>query len=203
MKYIFNGFIMLFSFYIILLTFNEQTTLLTYFILILLEWLLILVGKPLIRQGVFGNFYRKGSLGKEDGPYGTIHIKTIEKDLNKISAQGFEQLIIDLYQAKGYEVEGILGQASGTYLLAKRKKELIAICIKYQAEAEEVSWKEMTEAVYEEMKAYKATRGIVITNSKFQNYHIKEARPRRTQLMDRDLLIPFVKEGILLSRKNN
>lgn len=203
MRYIFNGFIILFSFYIILLTVNGQATLSTYIILILLEWFLILIGKPLVRQGVFCNFYKKGSLGKEDGPYGTIHIKTIEKDLTKISYEGFKQLILDLYQAKGYKVEEFLESDSGTYLMVRRNKELLAVGMSYQSGAEEVAWKEMTAAVYDKMKVYKATKGIVITNSKFENYHIKEARPRHTQLMDRDLLVPFVKEGILLSRKNH
>lgn len=203
MKHIFNGFIMLLSFYIVLLTVNGQVTLSNYFVLILLEWLLLLVGNPLIRQGVFGPFYKKGSLGEEDGPYGMIHIKTIEKDLTKITDEGFKQLIIDLYQNKGYKMEYLLEDDLGTYLMVRRNKELLAIGISYQSEGEEVAWKEMTEAVHAKMKAYKANRGMVITNSRFQNYHIKEARPRRTELMDIDLLIPFVKEGILLSRKNH
>lgn len=202
MKYIFNGFIMLFSFYIIFLIFNGQASPLTYFTLILLEWLFILVGKPIVRQSVFSPFYRKGSLGEEGGPYGKIHIKSIKEDLNKIGVEGLKQLIVDLYEAKGYEVACILEEETGSYLLARRKKERVVIGVKYKAETEEVAWKEMTEAVSEQMQEAEATRGIVITNSKFQNYHIKEARPKRTQLMDYDLLVPFVKEGILLSRKN-
>lgn len=202
MRYIFNGFIMLFSFYIIFLIFNGQANLFTYLTLIILEWLFILVGKPVVRQSVFSRFYRKGSLGEEDGPYGKIHIRSIKEDLDKIGVEGFKQLIADLYEAKGYEVECLLEEEIGSYLLARRKKERIIIGVKYKAEAEEVAWKEMTEAVSRQMQQAEATRGIVITNSRFQNYHIKEARPKRTQLMDYDLLVPFVKEGILLSRKN-
>ncbi len=204
MKYIFNGLIILFSSYIILLIFKEQATPLTCFILILLEWLLILLGKPLIRQSTFSGLYRKGSFGEENGPYGEIHIKSIEEDLNKIGDKGFEKLIADLYQTKGYEVECIPEEDEvGIHLVAKRKKEVIAICIKYKADIDGVSWKETTQKVYEDMKIYKANKGIVITNSKFQNYDIKEARPKHTQLMDYHLLVPFIKEGILISMKNN
>ncbi|ADZ82728.1 restriction endonuclease [Cellulosilyticum lentocellum] len=203
MKYIFNGLIMLFSFYIALLIFKGEANTLTYFTLIFIEWVLMLIGKPFLRQSTFSRLYKKGSLGDERGPYGKIHMNSIEEDLNKVEAKDFDKLIADLYQTKGYEVECIpKSEQMGINLIARRRKEVVVICTKYRTEIDADSWKEAVQGVSENMKHYKANRGIVITNSKFNNYDIKEARPKHTQLIDYHLLVPLIKEGMLINLKN-
>lgn len=204
MKYIFNALIMLFSFYIALLIFKGEANTLTYFTLIFIEWVLILIGKPFLRQSTFSRLYKKGSFGDERQAYGKIHMNSIQEDLNKVEAKDFEKLIADLYQTKGYKVECIpKTEQMGINLIARRKKEVVAICTKYRTEIDAGSCKEAVQGVYENMKLYKANKGIVITNSKFNNYDIKEARPKHTQLMDYHLLVPLIKEGILIKLKSN
>lgn len=110
--------------------------------------------------------------------------------IDKMSGEEFEDFLAKIYRKKGYKVIQTPHSSDyGADLIIT--KSGYASCIQAKRYSSNVGSKAIQE-VQASLNYYKASKGIVITNSKFTPNAIKLAKANHIQLIDRNALISLM-----------
>lgn len=185
MKNIINAMVVLLSLCIALLVGMQQLSLGTYFILIGVEYLAVLMLNRGFRKATYHFFKPKGAFGVENKHYGVVHLESLEKDLEQMEPIAFEYFIRDLLRANGYQAKTTPSTKDfGADVIAKKGQEVLAVQVKHRNSSD---WSVSNDAVQQavaSMAIYKADRSMVITNGIFTEHALKQALPNQTLMID-------------------
>lgn len=193
MIWIMNAIVVLFSICIALLIGMHQLSLGTYFILIGIEYLAVLMLNTGFRHATRNFFNRKGKFGVDNKHYGVVHLESLEKDLEQMDPIAFEYFIRDLFKASGYQAT-ITPKAKdfGADVIAKKGKEVLAIQVKHRNSSDWSVSNDAVQQVIAAMAIYKANRSMVITNGTFTEHALAQALPNDTLIVDGKQLYKMV-----------
>lgn len=185
MMWIMNAIVVLFSICIALLIGMHQLSVGTYFILIGIEYLAVLMLNTSFRNATRNFFNRKGKFGVDNKHYGVIHLESLEKDLEQMDPVAFEYFIRDLFKSRGYQVT-ITPKAKDFWadVIAKKGNEVLAIQVKHRNSSDWSVSNDAVQQVIAAMAIYKANRSMVITNGTFTEHALAQALPNDTLMVD-------------------
>ena len=193
MRYIFNGMVILFSCYIIgIIIKGDQNTLMC-FSLFFIEWFIIILCKPKLRKLTFMKLHRKESFGEEGKTYGVIQNTQVEEVMQKIQLNPFKDLVIDLFKAKGYQVEETkIGEEEGV-LIATKGEMLLTLKLQHRLEND---WFVSEDILQQVDKSLPRGKKVIITNGRFTRHTIKQAKLSHIELINGNKLIGMIREEI-------
>ena len=182
---IINAMVVLFSIGIALLIGMQQLSLGTYFILITIEYLAVLMLNASFRKATRIFFKRKGTFGVENKHYGMLHLESLNKELEQMDPIAFKYFIRDLFRASGYRAK-IMPKTKdfGADVIAKKGKEILAIQVKHRNSSDWSVSNDAVQQVVAAMANYKANRSMVITNGIFTEHALAQALPNATLMID-------------------
>lgn len=185
MMWIINAVVVLFSACIVLLIGVQQLSIGTYFILIGIEYLAVLMLNRSFRNATYNFLKRKGKFGVENKHYGVVHLESLDKDLEQMDPIAFEYFIRDLFRANGYKaITTPTTKDFGADVIAKKGKEVMVIQVKHRNSSD---WSVSNDAVQQVVAAmgnYKANLSMVITNGTFTEHALAQALPNDTLMID-------------------
>ena len=185
MIWIVNAMVVLFSICIALLMGMQQLSLGTYFILIGIEYLAVLMLNASFRKSARHFFKRKSKFGAENKHYGVVHLESLDKDLEQMDPIAFEYFIRDLFRANGYKAKTTKRTKDfGADVIAKKGNEVLAIQVKHRDSKEGSVGNDAVQQVVAAMAIYKANRSMVITNGTFTEHALAQALPNHTLMVD-------------------
>ena len=185
MMWIINAMVVLFSICIALLIGIQQLSIGTYFILIGIEYLAVLMLNRGFRNATRNFFKRKGKFGVENKHYGVIHLENLNKDLEQMDPIAFEYFIRDLFRANGYKaITTPTTKDFGADVIAKKGKEVMVIQVKHRNSSDWSVSNDAVQQVVAAMANYKANRSMVITNGTFTEHALAQALPNNTLMVD-------------------
>lgn len=185
MMWIINAMVVLLSLCIALLIGMHQLDLGTYFILIGMEYLAVLMLNTGFRNATRHFFDRKSKFGVESKYYGTVHLESLEKDLEQMEPLAFEYFIRDLFKGNGYQAKVTPATKDfGADVIAKKGKEVLAIQVKHRNSSDWYVSNDSVQQVVSSMAIYKANRSMVITNGTFTDHALAQAQPNNTLMVD-------------------
>lgn len=185
MMHIINAMVVLFSICIALLIGMQQLSLGTYFILIGIEYLAVLMLNKRFRKATYHFFKPKAMFGVENKHYGVVHLESLEKDLEQMDPFAFEYFIRDLFRANGYKAKTTPKTKDlGADVIASKGEEVFAIQIKHRNSSDWSVSNDAVQQVVASMAIYKANRSMVITNGIFTEHALKQAEPNHTLMVD-------------------
>lgn len=185
MMWIINAMVVLVSICIALLIGIQQLSIGTYFILIGIEYLAVLMLNRGFRNATRNFFKRKGKFGVENKHYGVIHLENLNKDLEQMDPIAFEYFIRDLFRANGYKaITTPTTKDFGADVIAKKGKEVMVIQVKHRNSSDWSVSNDAVQQVVAAMANYKANRSMVITNGTFTEHALAQALPNNTLMVD-------------------
>lgn len=185
MMLIINAMVVLFSICIALLIGIQQLSIGTYFILIAIEYMAVLMLNRGFRNATRNFFKRKGKFGVENKHYGVVHLDSLDKDLEQMDPIAFEYFVRDLFRANGYKaITTPTTKDFGADVIAKKGKEIIAIQVKHRNSSDWSVSNDAVQQVVAAMANYKANRAMVITNGTFTEHALAQALPNNTLMID-------------------
>lgn len=185
MMWIINAMVVLFSICIALLIGIQQLSIGTYFILIGIEYLAVLMLNRGFRNATRNFFKRKGKFGVENKHYGVIHLESLNKELEQMDPIAFEYFIRDLFRANGYKaITTPTTKDFGADVIAKKGKEVMVIQVKHRNSSDWSVSNDAVQQVVAAMANYKANRSMVITNGTFTEHALAQALPNNTLMVD-------------------
>ena len=196
-KYVFNILIVCLSLYAIALILSGRGSFAEYLTVIGIEWVLLMVGRPVLRQGTFSKLYKKGTFGSEEAPYGALTLKNLEKELEAIAPDAFVNLAGDVLESQGFEVEYTPDmEACGVDFIAKRNKTVMLVkAVHKNASGGKVD-AGAVKLISECMKEYGANSHMIITTGKFSDEAIKSGQKLRTRLIGEPMFIEMTRHAI-------
>ena len=102
---------------------------------------------------------------------------------------GFENLVAELYRAKGYEAYVTPEHDKGVDVVAKKGKDVYTIQVKHSKDGNYSIDVSAIQEVVAGMAVYKCNRSIAVTNQFFSKTAQQVALANKTQLIDRGTLI--------------
>ena len=150
--------------------------------------------KPTLRRLTFVKLHKKESFGGKEATYGIIRNDNVEEALQKLEPLAFKDLVIDLFIARGYEVEGRKLEGNiGIDVVAKKGQE--TLFIKLQS-ANEKEWLISEEVVGQVLENLNKAKNMIITNGRFEQSTIKKARKSNIELVNGTKLASLIREII-------
>ena len=197
MKYIVNAVITLFSLCIVFLITMRSIGIGAYFLLILLEYILILLLRPELRKATKQFFIKRGSFGEKDGLYGVIHLESFMEDVEKLSPKAFEDFVKEVFVKLGYKVKILEeNRELGGDLLLKKDKDVFVVKLRHcESKAEKVE-NSVVQEVSAAMAVYKANRSMVVCNGSFTDHAYKQASYTKTDMIDSYQLLNLFRKAI-------
>ena len=192
MRYIFNGIVILFSCYIIGLIIKGNQNTLICFSLFFIEWLVIMLCKPKLRKLTFMKLHRKESFGEERKTYGVIQNTQVEEVMQKIHLNSFKELVIDLFKAKGYQVEETKIGEEGV-LIATKGEILLTLKLEHRLDND---WFVSENVLQQVDTSLSKGKKVIITNGRFTRHTIKQAKLHHIELINGNKLIGMIREEI-------
>lgn len=185
MMWIINAVVVLFSACIVLLIGVQQLSIGTYFILIGIEYLAVLMLNRSFRNATYNFLKRKGKFGVENKHYGVVHLESLDKDLEQMDPIAFEYFIRDLFRANGYKaITTPTTKDFGADVIAKKGKEVMVIQVKHRNSSDWSVSNDAVQQVVATMGNYKANLSMVITNGTFTEHALAQALPNDTLMID-------------------
>lgn len=185
MKNIINAMVVLLSICIALLVGMQQLSLGSYFILIGVEYLAILMLNRGFRKATYRFFKPNQAFGVENKHYGVVHLESLEKDLEQMEPIAFEYFIRDVLRGNGYGAETTPSTKDfGADVIAKKDQEILAVQVKHRNSSDWSVSNDAVQQVVASMPLYKANRSMVITNGMFTEHALKQAIPNQTLMID-------------------
>lgn len=185
MMWMINAVVVLFSACIVLLIGMQQLSIGTYFILIGIEYLTVLMLNRGFRNATYNFLKRKAKFGVENKHYGVVHLESLDKDLEQMDPIAFEYFIRDVFRGNGYKATTTpTTKDFGADVIAKKGKEIFAIQVKHRNSSDWSVSNDAVQQVVASMANYKADRSMVITNGTFTEHALAQALPNNTLMVD-------------------
>ena len=177
--------VVLLSICIALLVGMQQLSLGSYFILIGVEYLAVLMLNRGFRNATYRFFKPNHAFGVENKHYGVVHLESLEKDLEQMEPIAFEYFIRDVLRGNGYQAETTPSTKDfGADVIAKKDGEVLAVQVKHRNSSDWSVSNDAVQQVVASMAIYKANRSMVITNGIFTEHALKQAIPNQTLMID-------------------
>jgi len=203
MKHIVNALILLFTVCIATLMWTDSINMGFYFILIAIDYGIILLLNADFRKALKRKFKKNKTFGSGDKVYGEIHLDSLKEDIEKIEPIAFEYFVGDLFARLGYKTK-VTDPAKdfGGDVIARKGKDTTIIQVKHRDSSD---WKVNNEAVQQAVSAmpvYKANQSMVVTNGTFTEHAYKQANFSHTLMIDGEQLFNLVRQVILQDKDN-
>jgi len=120
-------------------------------------------------------------------PSGTAPTSPTMDDVDSMSGQEFEQLLVQLFSARGYQVERtkVTGDQGGDLILQKLRERVVLQAKRWSGPVGNSAVQEVVAAI----KYYGCSRAMVVTNSTYTKSAVDLAAANGVELWDRARLV--------------
>ncbi len=198
MKKFMNAIIILFSLYSVFLIIRGEQSLFFYLMLFLIEWVVIMICNPMLRKVTFSKLYHSKLIGDENAIYGSLNYNNVEEVIAGLSQTEFKELVKDILQMKGYDIDEE-SKFEDTILVTLGDKKYT---VKIKAKSEDI-WEVQPEFIEEAIKTFHIGDIMIITNGRFNKESIKKAKEAKVTLINEARFITWTREVLYNAEREN